>query len=165
MASPIYNVITPLAWLKRHVRDTDNKWLTDAQYQAYIGEAMYGTVAPFVFLKNQTNWYRNYYFGQGDPSALILFETPTAPFTGEDDCTYEVSCTGVIQCSAGTATASSITARGVIIDLTILIPAVLDTLMVLASQLGNSSSGGSSRDNSARLKQLKEMAATWRGIV
>jgi len=165
MASPVYNVIKPLAWLKRHVRDADNKWLTDAQYQSYIGEAMYGTVAPFVFLRNQTNWYRNYYFGQGDPSALILFENATTPFTGENDCTYEVSCTGVIQVSSGTATDTSITARGVIVDLTILMPAVLDTLMVLASQLSSSSSGGSSRDNYPRMKQLKEMAATWRGIV
>lgn len=165
MASPVYNVITPLSWLKLHVRDADNKWLSDAQYQRYIGEAMYGTVAPFVFLKNQTNWYRNYYFGQGDPSALILFQDSTTPFTGEDNCTYEVSCTGVIQVSSGTATASSITANGVIIDLTILMPIVLDTLMVMASQLTSSSSGGSSRDNSQRMKQLKEMAATWRGII
>lgn len=165
MAAPVYNVITPLAWLKRHVRDTDNKWLTDAQYQAYIGEAIYGTTAPFVFLQQTTNWYRNMYFGQGDQSSLLLFQNSTTPFTGENDCTYEISCTGVIQVSSGTATAASITAYGIIVDLTILIPTVLDTLMVLASQLASSSTGSSSRDNSQRLRQLKEMAATWRGIV
>lgn len=162
MAAATYSVVTVLNWVEAKIQDATNLALTEAQITAFIAQAIVADATTYTFTKRATGIYTHTSFGE-EVSRLLLFQTPAAPFSGEDDKAYTVNCDGSIIVTTGTHSTSTIDVIGAPVDIGTLMPHVLMTLATRASRIEPQSMGGASIDPSQHADKLRRAAEYWRG--
>lgn len=135
MSAAVHVVETPIGWLARYLGDPTYKWLSEVQYAELILEGMKAaasTEATYTFYKRGTGMFICPSLGL-ESSVVLWFKTSAAPFTGEDNCTYNTYCTGGVYVSAGSPTATEIAIIGTTVHLPLVVTQACFQLATLAT--------------------------------
>ena len=162
MAAAVYNVESLLDNVKLALNDIDGNWITDAQYNAFIMCQIAQSASTITFEKKAVGYYVADGYG-GNPYAL-LFDSDTAPFTGETDVEYDVDAKGTIHVTSGTHSTDTIDVSAAVVDFAALMYEILLWLanhraMQIAQTFGGDSiTPGDVHDN------IMSMASHYAGI-
>lgn len=165
MAAPVFNVDTPIAWLQRLFGDSGSLVsLTEGDYLDVVAQTVTGVSQTYPFALRGGGIFRCDSFGSDDRGTLLLFDNEDEPFTGENDVTYDVRCTGTIK-ATGTISVSTIGVSGIAVDLTEFVPAACDLLLVrLGQHEGRSTMQDTMTPGENPETRVRRLASYWRGF-
>ena len=127
---------------------SEDRW-SDDELDSAITEAMVFDSSPYTFDRKMAGYYRNVLLGgEGRDATWLVMETEdttTAPFSGQTNCVYTLSCRGTIRVSGtGTESSASLSVTGCIVRWKDILKALLRKIEVRKSM----DAAGSSTDGS-----------------